>query len=89
MMKDSLSGMLEMMDHLRDQGVAFKYDVLHKTVAEGNFVLTMSEGVFGESAQPNAFYDLFRMDAGKIVEHWDVMQTIPPADEWVGGNGKF
>jgi predicted SnoaL-like aldol condensation-catalyzing enzyme len=24
-----------------------------------------------------------------IVEHWDVIETIPPADEFAHDNGKF
>ncbi|NND32362.1 MAG: SnoaL-like domain-containing protein [Saprospiraceae bacterium] len=89
MMKDSLSGMVEMMEQLREQGITYKYETLHQTVAEGNFVLTISEGAFGDPAQPTAFYDLFRLENGKIVEHWDVMQVIPPADDWANDNGKF
>jgi predicted SnoaL-like aldol condensation-catalyzing enzyme len=25
----------------------------------------------------NAFYDLFRVENGKIAEHWDVIEPIP------------
>lgn len=30
---------------------------------------------------PSEFYDLFRMEHGKIVEHWDVIETIPSRDQ--------
>jgi hypothetical protein len=46
-----------------------------RTVAEGNFVLAASEGTFG--GKPTAFFDLFRVDNGKVAEHWDVMADIP------------
>jgi len=54
---------------------------------EGNFVLVMREGSFG--GKPTAFFDLFRVEAGKIAEHWDVLQEIPPKEQWKNANGKF
>jgi predicted SnoaL-like aldol condensation-catalyzing enzyme len=34
--------------------------------------------------------DIFRFDDdGKIVEHWDVLQVVPPASEAKHGNGMF
>lgn len=26
---------------------------------------------------------------GKIAEHWDTLETIPPQSEWKNQNGKF
>jgi len=49
-------------------------------VAEGNFVLVLSEGDLPSG--PTALYDLFRVEDGKIVEHWDVLTPIPPRDQW-------
>jgi predicted SnoaL-like aldol condensation-catalyzing enzyme len=37
----------------------------------------------------SAFYDLFRVDGGKIAEHWDVIEPIPDPRDWKNGNGKF
>jgi len=52
-----------------------------QTVAEGNFVLAASEGMFG--GKPTAFFDLFRVDNGKIAEHWDAMADIARSrSEW-------
>ena len=65
----------------------FKITTLHKVLGQGNFVLMMSDGVF--DGQPTAFYDLYRMEAGKQVEHWDVLEAIPPSSEWKNANGKF
>lgn len=50
-------------------------------------MLTVSEGEFAGKAA--AFYDLFRLDAGKLVEHWDVIEAIPARTEWKNANGKF
>jgi predicted SnoaL-like aldol condensation-catalyzing enzyme len=47
----------------------------------------MSEGQF--AGKHSAFFDLFRVQNGKIAEHWDIIETIPPKAEWKNGNGKF
>jgi predicted SnoaL-like aldol condensation-catalyzing enzyme len=56
-------------------------------LAEGNFVLCVSEGDY--NGAHSAFYDLFRVTAGKIVEHWDTTEKIAPRHEWKNDNGKF
>jgi predicted SnoaL-like aldol condensation-catalyzing enzyme len=78
---------------LRDRiaSVAKEGGQLHLTprrfVAEGNFVLVLTEGDLPSG--PTALYDLFRIENGKIVEHWDVLTPIPPRDEWKNSNGPF
>ncbi|MDD1443647.1 hypothetical protein MEO93_25510 [Dolichospermum sp. ST_sed3] len=73
--KDGLSGIVEAVQYLTSQNNMFKYTKVLKVLGEGNFVLTVSEGEW--SGKKQVFYDLFRMKAGKIVEHWDVIQAIP------------
>jgi len=63
------------------------YEKNHIVLGEGNFVLAVSEGQFG--GEHTSFYDLFRLENGKIVEHWDIIETILPETEHKNTNGKF
>lgn len=56
-------------------------------VAEGNFVLVLTEGDLPSG--PTALYDLFRVENGKIVEHWDVLTPVPPRNQRKNANGPF
>lgn len=84
---NGLSGLGAALEAMAANGVTMQYDSIHKVLGEGNFVLVVSEGAF--AGAPTAFYDLFRVENGKIAEHWDVMETILPRSEWKNDNGKF
>lgn len=72
---DGLEGLGKFLGYLKEQQISFSYKKIHNIVAEGNFVMTHSEGEIG--GETNAFFDLFRVKNGKIVEHWDVVQKVP------------
>lgn len=55
----------------------------------GDFVLIMSQGNAAVGFGDTAFYDLFRLENGKIIEHWDTQQQIPPQTDWANSNGKW
>jgi predicted SnoaL-like aldol condensation-catalyzing enzyme len=84
---DGLSGLGKALEAMAKKGVTMKYDTIHMALGEGNFVLTVSEGAFG--GRHVSFYDLFRVDGGKIAEHWDTIEEIPTRDKWKNANGKF
>jgi predicted SnoaL-like aldol condensation-catalyzing enzyme len=84
--KDGLSGIVEAVEYLTSQNNMFKYTQIHKVLGEGNFVLTVSEGEWNGTT--NVFYDLFRFENGKAVEHWDVIQPIP-TEGLANENGMF
>lgn len=85
--KDGLEGLGEAIKYLTSQNDMFIYTKTHKVLGEGNFVLTVSEGSW--HGKQHSFYDLFRIENGKIVEHWDTIEEILPKDKWANDNGKF
>ncbi len=74
-------------DPAYSEGITIKYDRIHRILAEGDFVLAVSEG--SVDRVHSSFYDLFRVAHGKIVEHWDTTEAVPPRSEWKNDNGKF
>ena len=84
---DGVSGLGAALEALSAQGISMVYDQVHMVLAQGNFVLAVSEGTFGGEA--TSYYDLWRVENGKIAEHWDVMERIPAESEWKNRNGKF
>lgn len=69
------------------EGPTIGYDRLHRVLAEGSFVLSVCEGSL--CGVHSAFYDLFRIADGRIVEHWDTVEKIAPRARWKNDNGKF
>ena len=63
------------------------YQKCHHLLAEGSFVLSACEGSINQIQ--TSFFDLYRLENGKIVEHWDTTEAIPPRAEWKNNNGKF
>ncbi|MHB9155835.1 MAG: nuclear transport factor 2 family protein [Endomicrobiales bacterium] len=84
---DGLTGLAWALEALSVQGLTVSYEKLHMLLCQGDFVLAASEGYFGR--ERTSFYDLFRVQDGKLAEHWDTMQAIPPKAEWKNDNGKF
>lgn len=86
-MADGLPALRSALEATSGKGVTIQYDHIHRVLAEGNFVLSVSEGALGGAH--SSFYDLFRLSGGRIVEHWDTTETIPPRSDWKNSNGKF
>ena len=84
---DGLSGLGAALAAMAEQNIQMIYTTVHHVLAQGNFVLVVSEGTFGGA--PTSYYDLWRIEEGKIAEHWDVMETIADKSTWQNENGKF
>jgi predicted SnoaL-like aldol condensation-catalyzing enzyme len=62
----------------------FKYEP-GLAVVEGDYVFIHGRYV-GWGPKPMVAVDIFRVENGKIAEHWDVMQEEVPADQTANGN---
>ena len=50
---------------------------IKRAVAEGDLVMLHVHSVREPGQRGRAIVDIFRLENGKIVEHWDVIQDVP------------
>jgi predicted SnoaL-like aldol condensation-catalyzing enzyme len=60
---------------------------IKKVFADGDFVILHVHAVREPGTRGRAIVDIFRLENGKIVEHWDVAQDIP--EKMPHNNGMF
>jgi predicted SnoaL-like aldol condensation-catalyzing enzyme len=60
---------------------------IKRVIAEGDLVVTHVLITTAENDRGAAAMDIFRLQDGKIVEHWDVVQPVP--DKSANENGMF
>lgn len=84
---DGVTNMVEFLEQLKREDSALTYDTLHRTVADGNFVLTHSEGSIG--GERHAFCELWRIEDGHVVELWDAIAPVAPDSELAHQHGVF
>jgi len=84
--KDGPEGFKAFLDFLRA-----KYPQSHSEIkqvfADGDYVILHVHAVREPGTRGNAIVDIFRLENGKIVEHWDVVQPVP--DQAANSNGMF
>ncbi|WP_422090088.1 nuclear transport factor 2 family protein [Tenacibaculum ovolyticum] len=71
-------GVENLMNTIKEGALFPSYKKQHIVFGEGNFVLSISEGIFQK--KNTALYDLFRLEEGKITAHWNIYQDIPTQD---------
>jgi predicted SnoaL-like aldol condensation-catalyzing enzyme len=50
---------------------------IKQVIAEGDLVVLHVRSTRGDNTPGRAIVDIFRVEHGKVVEHWDVIQAIP------------
>ena len=60
---------------------------IKRVFADGDYVILHTHGVRMPGERGSAIMDIFKLEEGKIVEHWDVIQPIP--ESTINQNGMF
>jgi predicted SnoaL-like aldol condensation-catalyzing enzyme len=60
---------------------------IKRVIAEGDFVATHNLVTTSPDSRGLAGIDIFRLENGKIVEHWDARQPVP--EKMANRNGMF
>jgi predicted SnoaL-like aldol condensation-catalyzing enzyme len=58
-----------------------------RVIAEGDLVMLHVHSTRGDNTPGRAIVDIFRVQNGKVVQHWDVIQDIP--EKPANNNGMF
>ena len=60
---------------------------IKRIFADGDYVIVHVHAVREPGTRGNAIIDIFKLENGKVVEHWDVVQEIP--EKAANDNGMF
>ena len=60
---------------------------IKRMFADGDYVIVHVHAVREPGTRGNAIIDIFKLENGKVVEHWDVVQPIP--EKAANDNGMF
>lgn len=84
--KDGIEGVRELFEGMKKQFPMVRADV-KRAFAEGDFVALHVHVKLQPDELGLAIVDIFRLEHGKIVEHWDVRQPVP--ETAANANGMF
>lgn len=84
---DGVDAVISFLNGLVAQGSKLEYRCIHRTVAEGEFVLTHSEGSI--AGRRHAYFELWRVVDGRLVEMWDAIPDVPEDHEALHDHGIF
>jgi predicted SnoaL-like aldol condensation-catalyzing enzyme len=73
---DGPEGLKAFLGVLREKFPDYHSDI-KRAFADGDYVILHVHNVPTPGARGNAIVDIFKLENGKIVEHWDVRQEIP------------
>ncbi len=83
---DGPEGFRRFIEFLREKFPA-SHSEIKRVFADGDYVIVHVHAVREPGTRGNAIVDIFKLEHGKIVEHWDVVQPIP--EQSANQNGMF
>jgi predicted SnoaL-like aldol condensation-catalyzing enzyme len=83
---DGIEGFKAFLGFLREKFPDSRSEI-KRSFAEGDYVILHVHSVRDKGSRGRAIVDIFRLEDGKVVEHWDVVQEIP--EKPANGNGMF
>lgn len=83
---DGIEGFKKFIAFLREK-FPDSHSEIKKVFADGDYVILHVHAVREKGTRGNAIVDIFKLENGKIVEHWDVNQPIP--EKAANENGMF
>lgn len=84
---DGVEAVIDFLEQLKSEGMQLEYERIHRMIAEGEFVLTHSEGSIG--GQRHAYFELWRVVDGRLVEMWDAITPVPADEDALHDKGIF
>jgi len=73
---DGPEGLKAFLAFLREKFPDYHSDI-KRVFADGDYVIVHVHNVPTPGSRGNAIIDIFKLEDGKVVEHWDVRQEIP------------
>jgi predicted SnoaL-like aldol condensation-catalyzing enzyme len=73
---DGLEGFKAFLSFLREK-FPDSHSEIKRAFADGDYVILHVHSVREKGSRGRAIVDIFKLEDGKIVEHWDVVQEIP------------
>jgi predicted SnoaL-like aldol condensation-catalyzing enzyme len=73
---DGPEGLKAFLAFLREKFPDYHSDIV-RVFADGDYVILHVRNIPTPGARGNAIVDIFKLENGKVVEHWDVRQEVP------------